>query len=103
MKVNFDPVLKDMDGKAFKVKDTPKGPERELTLKDAALLALCTALEEDRGMDGKTSFERLELARRINKGGEVDLEPAEAALIQNRLPKVYPILIAGAAYEMMKG
>ena len=103
MKIHFDAQLKDLDGTTFKVRDKKDGPERELTLKDAALQALCSPLDEDRGMDGKVSFERLELARRINKGGEVELNPVEAAMIQNRLPKVYPILIAGAAYEMLKG
>ena len=103
MKMDFSQVMKDMDGTAFKIKDKKDGPERDLTLKDASLLALCTALQEDVGMDGKTSFERLELARRINKGGAIEIDPAEVTLIQNRLPKVYPILIAGVAYEMLKG
>jgi hypothetical protein len=103
MKIEVNTELKDLDGTTFKVRDKKDGPERALTLKDVALMALCTSLEEDRQINGKVAFERRELARKINAGGEVDLDPADAALIQDRLPKVYPILIAGTAYELLKG
>lgn len=103
MKMNFDQILRDLSGEPFRYKDKPTSLERDMTLKDAALVALCTALDEDRAMSGKQSFERLELARKINAGGELELDPEQVTLIQNRLPKVYPILIAGVAYELLKG
>lgn len=75
-----------------------------LILKDVCIFALCAMIPEaDRSVDGVTAFKRLELARRINKGGEQEIEPEEAALLRERAAKLLTIQISGVAYEMLKG
>ena len=101
MKANFDAVLLDLDGEP--IKEAGKKDEPAITLKAACLRALCTPLEEDRGLTGEQSFKRLELARRINKGGEQEIDPEDAVLLRNRAAKVWIVEIAGQVYELLKG
>lgn len=109
MKVNVDAKLLDLDGDEIPT-DGAIDPKTEkprdatpVTLKAACLRALCSPLQEDQGLAAEEAFRRLELARTINKGGEVELLPADAVLIQNRAAKVWVIEIAGQVYEMLKG
>jgi hypothetical protein len=101
VKADFDVVLKDLEGKAIPVEAGKD--ETPLTLKTVALRALTTPLQEDQSLKGEESFKRLELARKINKGGEVELDPADAVLIRDRAPKVWTVVIAGQCYELLKG
>lgn len=100
MKVNFDATMKDLDGKDIPVSDTDGRP---ITLKLVAIRALTTPIREDENLKGEEAFKRLELARKVNAGGEVELDPADAVLIRDRAPKVWTMVIAGQAYEMLKG
>ena len=101
MKANFDQVLNDLEGKPIpKNRDNDPTP---VTLKSACLIALTTPMQEDQQLTGEQSFKRLELARRINKGGEQELDPDEAVTIRNRAAKVLILEIAGQVYELLKG
>lgn len=109
MKADFDKVLLDLDGDNIPLdgaRDEKTGKPKDetpVTLKLACQRALCVALEEDRSLAAEEAFKRLELARRINKGGEVELDPEEAVLIRNRAAKVWIIEVSGQVYELLKG
>lgn len=98
MKVDFNQVLKDFEGDPLK-----NDKNKEWTLKTAAVSALATALEEDKGMTADKAVARYKLALRLQEGGEQELSPEEATEIRNRLAKCYSILISGQACEMLKG
>lgn len=99
LKVDFSKLLNDLSGQPIK---NDKGGE-DLILKDVAIRALTTALPEDQALTGEQAFKRLELARRIHQGGEQELDPAEAVLIRDRVPKIWVLEISGQVYEMLKG
>ena len=100
MKVDFDQVITDLDGKAQLDEESKGSPK--LTLGAACLKAIRTPLQEDQGLVGETAFKRLELARTIKKGGEQEIDPEDAVLIRNRAAKVWIIDIAGVVYEKLK-
>ena len=99
MKINFDQHVLDLDGKDIVDPET----KNIYTLKSVSLNAIYAMIEDDRGVAGDVLFKRYELCRRINKGGEQELDPEELTLIRNRLWKVYMVRVAGPAYEMLKG
>lgn len=97
MKVNFDYVLVDLDGK-----DIEEPSTGAVTLKAVCLRALTTPLEEDRNVTGETAFKRLELARKVNKGGAQEIDAADAVSIRERTAKIYNIVVSGQVYELLK-
>ena len=99
MKVDFSQVISDLDGNPVKDEEAQGTP---LTLGAACLKAIRTPLQEDQGLLGEPAFKRLELARKIKKGGEQEIDPEDAVLIRNRAPKVWIIDIAGVVYEKLK-
>jgi hypothetical protein len=96
MKINFDQVLNQLDGKPFMDEAVP------FTLKTASVRALTMVLQEDAAMSGEDAFKRLELARKVNAGGEVEIDPGDAVTIRNRAAKMYAVTISGQMYEMLK-
>ena len=100
MKIDFDQKILDLDGEEIPLE---KGKdETPITLKAASLRAICTPMQGD-DLKPEDAFKRLELARKINKGGEQEIEPVDAVLIQTRAAKVWVIEIAGQVYEMLRG
>jgi hypothetical protein len=97
MKVDFNKHIVDLDGQ-----DIDNGGKPWI-LKDACTRAIFSVLEEDKGLTGEQSFARLELARRINAGGEVEVTPEEAVLLRARAAKVFNVLAAGQVFEALKG
>ncbi len=100
MKVDFSAPLLDLSGQPIKI-DPAK--DDVVTLGFACLRALTTAFPEDQSLTGEQAFKRLELARRIHKGAEQELDPAEAVLIRDRVPKIWVLEISGQVYELLKG
>ena len=100
MRINFDEVLKELDGSEIteKVKDV----ESQVTLKTICVRALTTPLQADANLTGEDAFKRLELARKINKGGEQEIEPAQAVLITDRAAKMFGIMVSGQVYEKLR-
>jgi hypothetical protein len=98
MKINFSKVLTTVQGEPIKVEG------KILELKDACITCLMQMLPSDQeDGTGKAAFDRLELARRINAGGEIEITAAEALLIQGRAPKAYGTLVSGQIYELLNG
>ena len=112
MQVNFDTVLKTIEGKPFQElknpeTSTPGNPKGDgefvdVTLKVICVRALRTPLEEDKSITADVAFKRLELARRIWAGGEQKLDPAEAVLFRDRAAKLFGIEVSGQVYELLK-
>lgn len=98
MKVNVDTILKNFEGKELKL-----SPETEelATVKVICTNALLAQYREP--LEGKESFMRYELAKKINSGGIVDLKAEEITKIKELLPKLYSPLIVGLVYDILEG
>lgn len=101
MKIQFNQILKDLDGENMQ-EATPKG-NKDLTLKSACVNALFVELQDER-TSGKDKLERYALALKIhNSNDEVELKVEEFALLKNRVGKLYLPLIVGRVYEIIEG
>jgi hypothetical protein len=72
-----------------------------MTLGDAALMALETALEEDRQSTGADKFKLDDLARKIFGKKDVILPVEDIATIKTRIGKAYGPMIVGAAWRVL--
>lgn len=79
----------------------PKDPASAITLGDAAVLALETATEDDKGASGEDKFKRDQLARKIYGKKDVALTVEEIALIKTRIGKVETPAVVGAAWPLL--
>jgi hypothetical protein len=95
-KVNLRAVITTLDDKTpVKVKDTGE----DLTLGDVSVTALMGG-DVDK-LDAKKKVARYELAMRIFKQAEVELEAEEIALLKDLIGKAYGVLIVGKAYKLL--
>ncbi len=130
MKRNFDEVILDLDGIPVRCEASPQtllaaindvwpqlapdiqtalgkaldahaGPA--LTLRTACLGALMGAYEDERNLSDDERMARMELARRIHKGGVQDIEPKDRDRIKPLLKKRYiGILVPVVAAELLE-
>jgi hypothetical protein len=101
--IDFTAALKGVDGQTIssgKPAADGKTPI-PMTLGDAALMALETALEEDRQSTGADKFKLDDLARRIYGKKDVVLPVEDVALIKTRIGKAYGPMIVGAAWRVL--
>jgi len=102
MKINFDEVLKDIDGVDMR-DPKPDGSEGSpTTLKSVCVRALTIPLAADTNLTGEDAFKRLELARKVNKGGEQEIDPADAVTIRDRAAKMFAVQVSGQVYEKLR-
>jgi hypothetical protein len=88
-------VLIDFDGKDMKQSEKP------LTLGIACATALGNALQGD-DLKPEETVARWHLSVRLYGGGDQEMSPEQLTMVRARLAKVYPILIAGQAIEMLE-
>ena len=96
--IDFTQVLNGVDGKPIVNPD--KSP---MTLSDAAVTSLETALDEDRPADGSKQFRLDELARKVYQSKDAVLKVEEIALIKERIGKTpwnYHAVV-GAAWRIL--
>ena len=72
-----------------------------LTLGAAAVTALETVVEADRGMKGARKYELDQLARKVYKNAKATLSLEEVALIKERIGLVYSPVVVGAAWPLL--
>lgn len=116
MKRNFDQELADLDGKPVRLGITqegfvavfdrmlPKLPEElqkefneelakvgtaPLTFKDVCIAVLMSAFEDEQKLDDTARMSRMELARRIHKGGIQEITPKDRDLIKPLVKKKF--------------
>ncbi len=105
--IDFTQVLKGPNGdnltNCLKVDSTTKEctQKEDVTLGDAATIALEASLEEDRNADGKVKFERDQLARKIYKNAHAVLPPEDIATIKQRIGKAFGSAQVGATWPLL--
>lgn len=99
MKINVDKVLINIidDKPFFEMKDGQKKPV-ELTFKDVSMRAL---LSTTKPLNHKDSFERYTLAKKIKKGGEVNITSEDMTKIKEVLADTYSPGVIGACVELL--
>lgn len=98
MKIDFSHVLTDiMTGKPI------KDGETSLTLATVVVNALMVQSQDDKDLSGKEKVEAYQLATRIVKGGVVDITSTEAALMKERVSKLYGALVVGQVWPILDG
>ncbi len=130
MKRNFSAVVTDLDGQAVKAGPTVDGILRavntvwadipadvqtklaeaiekeagkDLTLASVCTSALMAAYEDDKSLSDDERVARMELARRIHKGGVVDIEPKDRDRIKPLIKKRFGgILIPVVSCELLE-
>ncbi len=102
MKIDFDVVLKNIEGKVFKGVDD--GAEKDLTLKDACIVVLTSdiPIEEPRP-DGAEKFKRYELAVKLKTGGVIDIPSEEVAKVKRLIGLMCQVQLVGACYNALEG
>ena len=96
---DFTQALLGLDGKA--IQRGEPGKLVSMTLGDAAVEALETITEDDRGLSGAKKFERDQLARKVYGQKTVVLSVEELALIKERVGKVYGPLVVGSVWRLL--
>jgi hypothetical protein len=96
--IDFTQVLIGVTGEPIKV--DPAKPD-VLTLGEATAVALDGTLDEDRNLDPKKKWDRDDLARFVYKNKAAVLSPDDAALIKERLGKMWPSGVVGAAWPFL--
>jgi hypothetical protein len=130
MKRNFDEVITDLDNEPVRVGMTPdtiaaalaafwpkltpeqgkalneeitKAAGKPLTLGGACVGALMGAYQGEENLDDMMRLTRMELARKIHKGGVLEIEPKDRDLIKPLLKKKWAgILVPVTAAELLE-
>jgi hypothetical protein len=80
---------------------TLEGKTTQMTLGDAAAMALEASLDEDRNAAGTAKFERDQLARKVYKNAHVVLSPDDLHTIKDRIGKAWGAAVVGAAWPIV--
>lgn len=98
MKVNLDKEITDLKGKPIQVSEVDKSA---ITVKYVVTAALLGELEGE-PREGKASFDRYQLAEKINNAeADIDLAVEDVALIKDRIGKMYPPIIVGPLWKIL--
>ena len=108
MKIDFSEVLNGLDGSPLKTPDQLNrigNVVKEGKPQTLGMICVDALVAIDRGvnLDGKTSFERYQLAAKINGQGETTLEATEIVMLEERIGKVFGPAVVGPAYKLLKG
>ncbi len=98
MKVDVAQVLKNITGQPMKDTDA-NGEATDATLKLAIVNALLSPVQKETGID---KVKKYELAKKVYQNDEVDLNEDEIKLIKDRVGEVFPPLVVGQIYEILK-
>lgn len=98
MKANVNQPLKTLDGQTMKDADS-SGNVVDATVKMAIVNAVLSPVQKENGVD---KVKKYELARKIYGNDEVDLNEGEIKLIKDRVGEVFPPIVVGQIYELLK-
>jgi len=97
MLVNVNEILKSFSGETMK--DIVDGEAVDATVKMAIVNAVLSPVQNEKGVD---KVKKYELAKKVFNADEVDLDEDEIKLIKDRVGEVFPPVIVGQIYELLK-
>jgi len=98
MLVKVNQILKTMDGQEMKDVDG-QGNAIDATAKLAMVNALLSPVQNEKGVD---KVRKYELARKIYQVDEIDLNEDEIKEIKERVGEIFPPIVVGQIYELLK-
>jgi len=98
MLVKVNQLLKTMDGQIMKDNDG-QGNAIDATVKLALVNALLSPVQNEKGVD---KVRKYELARKIYQVDEIDLNEDEIKEIKERVGEIFPPIVVGQIYELLK-
>lgn len=107
VKINFDQVLKDLDGTP--IKEPPKSPEDntpanerpDLTLKTVCVKALVITMPNEK-VSGEEKLERWENAQILQKGGEINFTIETLGKFKKLIAEYWGTAVSGQAWQMLE-
>ncbi len=99
MLINTDQVLKMIDGTDMKDTDD-KGELVDAMFSVCVTNALLAPKKDD---SGQKKYDKYELARKFNQGGEIEITTDEAKVIKDEVGRVFPPAIVGSVYDIIEG
>lgn len=108
MKINFSQSITNLAGEPLKERDENlKETDKAITLSAICVNSLLAILPDAQGrpqvVTGQEKVKRFQLAQKINRGGEIELETEEIAKIKDMVGKVQNVLVTGQAFKMLEG
>lgn len=97
MLVDVSNELKQLNGQPLM--DNVNGEAVVVTFKDVIANALLSPVQKEQGVD---KIRKYELAKKVYDGGKVDLNEEEIKLIKDRVGDVYPPIVVGPVFELLK-
>lgn len=98
MKIKVTESLKQMNGKPM-VDQDDNGKPVEATIRTVLVNALLSPVPEEKGMDKVAKYD---LAQRIYKEDEVDLNETDIKLIKDRVGELFAPLVVGQIFNLLK-
>lgn len=102
-KYNVDETVKTLDGQVAQEKfedDHGKPQTRPATFKKIIVDAL---MGHEENMAGTEKLKRYGLAKKVNSGGEVELNSEQKVLILKCLARTHNTMVYGQLHEMLEG
>lgn len=106
MKLNFNTVLVDHEGKAITdsiAAQSNGGVTKDLTLGNAAIYALNSTFQDEQSLDSNEKFNRGRLAYDIYKTPELDLKAEDIAIVKKVIGKLFSPLVVFQAFNILDG
>lgn len=97
MLVKVDVSLKTLDGKTMK--DNVGGQAEDATVRMVIVNSVLAPVQSEKGVD---KVKKYELAKRIFKENEVDLNEDEIKLIKDAVGENFAPIVVGQIYELLK-
>lgn len=101
MKINVNQTLKTIIGEVLKDNDG-QGNAIDATLKMAIVNALLAPLPQGKQESGTDKVKKWKLATKVYETDEVDFDENDIKLIKDRVGEVYPPLIVGQVFDLLK-
>jgi hypothetical protein len=99
MKIDFDTVLKRLDGKPLQVPDGDSTKNANLSfVATEALMAFDPQSKES----GENKAKFWALAMRVAKGGEVELTVEEVSMLKQKIGENFAPVVVGPAWELLE-
>lgn len=93
MKRNFDAPMLQLDGTPY---------SDGATLKSVAFAAISASIPGDEHQPVDEKMALYALAGKVVKGGIVDVDTNDLALLEKRIGKAYPALVVGEAFRLIR-
>jgi hypothetical protein len=97
MKINFDKILKDFEGKPI-----PAADGKSAVLRGIVIDALLATYKDEQNLTGEEKLKRYLLAEKVHKK-EDDLAIEEIASLKKLIGKAFAPLIVGQAWQILEG